>query len=80
MAKALDSDPSHVAGEWREATLLGVRGDPRQFEDFIGNLGLQLGWVDYGPSVRGGFGESTAERLEPVVHLDPNRITNRNID
>ena len=78
MAKALDSDPSHKAGERGEATLLRVCRDPRQLEDLVGNLGIQLGLGNLDPSSLSRLREPAAERLEPGVHLDANRITNRN--
>lgn len=79
MPKTLDSDSSHEAGERGEAALLGVRRDPRQLEDFVGHLRIQLGWGNRGPSTRSGVSEPTAQRLEPGVHLEANRITNHNI-
>ena len=79
MAETLDSDPSHEAGERREATLLGVRRDPRQLEQFVGYLGIQLRRGNRGPAVPSGLSEPAAKRLEPGVHLVANRITNANI-
>ena len=53
-----------------------MRRHPRQLEDLVGNQGIQLGWGNRGPSGRSGLSEPTAQRLEPSVHLDANRITN----
>ena len=80
MAETLDSDPSHEAGEWGEATLLGMCRHPCQLEDLVGDLRIQLGWGNGGPSIPSRIREAAAQRVEPGVHLDANRITNGNID
>jgi hypothetical protein len=78
LPEAFDSDPSHEAGERGEATLLRMRRDPRQFEDFVGHRWIQFRWGNHGPSGRSGLREPLAQRLEPGVHLAANRITNDN--
>jgi hypothetical protein len=77
VAKALDSDPSHKAGEWREAALLGMRRDPRELENFVGYLGIQLGWGNRRASGPSGLREPTSQRVKPGIHRDAHRITNR---
>jgi len=78
LPKALDSDPSHEASQRRKATLLGVRRHSGQLEHLIGHQGIQRGWGNLGPSIPSGLREAAAKRLEPCVHVEANRITNRN--
>jgi len=48
---------------------------PRQLEDFIANLGIELRWRNLGSSVPSGFRQATTQRFEPVIHVDANRNT-----
>jgi len=75
LAKALDGDPSHEAGERREATLFGMRRHARQLEDFVGHLWIQVRCGNRRASFPSGFSEPAAQGLEPGVHLEAHRIT-----
>ncbi len=74
-AKPFHSDPSHVAGKWGKAALLGMRRHPGQLEEFVGHLGIQLWRGNRGPASSTGRRELAAQGLEPGVHLDAHRIT-----
>src|SRR5439155_9942885 len=75
LAESFDSDASHIAGEWGEAALLGMRRNPRQLEKFIGHLGIELRGRNRGSSLPSRLRKAAAQRLEPGVHLEANRIT-----
>src|SRR6266446_3473874 len=47
-AKTLSRDPRHVAGQWREAPLLGAGRDTREIQELQRHLGIQCRRVDFG--------------------------------
>jgi hypothetical protein len=55
-----------------------MRRHPRQLENFVRNLGIQLGPGNLGSSSLSRLSEPVAKCLEPGVHLEANRITNGN--
>src|SRR6266446_6392632 len=47
-AKTLSRDPRHVAGQWREAPLLGAGRDTREIQELQRHFGIQCRRVDFG--------------------------------